>query len=950
MLSRRDFLKSAGALATTSVFGQSTAYAAAVLGRPADAPGRAVVSLNKGWRFHEGDIAFPVIRGHGWTYANAKAGNAGGAAAPNFDDSEWSNVTLPHDFASAQLPEQGANAAQGYRKRGIGWYRTLIRLDEADHGKHIELQLDGVSTLATVWFNGTQVAHVWSGYHSVYIDLTPFATYGEALNSLVVRADADAMQGWWYEGAGIYRNTWLVKREQVHIVTDGVFAHPVRVDGQWRIPLEVTLYNIRKSPQRVQVESALLDASGQAVARFSTPAEVGVLARQVVVGSMEVAAPRLWSLEQRNLYSVRTRVLQGGKVLDEVTTRCGFRTQRFDAERGFFLNEQHVKLQGVCIHQDHAGVGVAVPYGVLEYRMRRLKELGVNAIRCSHHAQDKRFYELCDEMGFLVMDENRVFNPSPEHLDELSWLVRCHRNHPSIILWSVFNEEPVQGSEQGYEMVRRMVAAVRALDTTRPTTAAMNAGQFEPANAGQAVDVVGFNYQYQAYDAFHQAFPTVPMTSSEDVSGFQTRGEYVTVPDKHIVASYDDDAAPWGTTHRAGWKAVAERPFVAGAFVWTGFDYHGEPTPHEWPSNSSFFGIMDLCGFEKTAFWLHQAQWRKDPVLHLAPHWNWAGKEGQPITVMALHNMEEVEVFLNGRSCGRQKGDIYEMNRWQVPYVPGKLSAVGYRGGKIVRRFEVETTGAPVALKLTPDRRFMLGDGLDAQPVKVEALDAKGRHVPLAQHQIVFQAEGGDIIGLGNGDPNDISSEKGNTRALFNGLAQVIVQTREGTSGVLRLSAGSPGLRSAVVTVELRKAEPWPCQATSGPVQIIDGWRSSPLSAKPVDPDLRPAGTDMNSWGWVTPGAKARPAGESGYVLYAAEGSAFSRIRKHGGKLEFIEVSGPCEVFIDGRRVAGKSVSTPAPLLVDFPAGAGNFRISVLCRLTAGQLHGLSGAVRLVAR
>ena len=945
MLNRRDFLKSAGALATSSVladYAMQGAHAAT-----AATPGRTVVSLNKGWRFHEGEIPFPIVNGHEETYGNAKAGAANGAAAPGYDDSEWGTVMLPHDFASAQLPEESANVSQGYRKRGIGWYRTLIRLDEADHGKHIELQLDGISTLATVWFNGNQLAHVWSGYHAVYIDLTPFATYGEALNSLVIRADANTMQGWWYEGAGIYRNTWLVKREPVHIITDGVFAHPVHADGQWRIPLEVTLYNIRKSAQQVRVETVVLDAGGKVVAEFAAPAEVGVLRQQIVRGSMQVAEPRLWSVEERNLYTVRTRVLQDGKLLDEVSTRCGFRTQRFDAEQGFFLNERHVKLQGVCIHQDHAGVGVAVPYGVLDYRMRRLKELGVNAIRCSHNAQDKRFYELCDELGFLVMDENRVFNPAPEHMEELNWLVRCHRNHPSIILWSVFNEEPIQGTEQGYEMVRRMSAAVRALDTSRPVTAAMNFGQFEPINVAQAVDVVGFNYQHTSYDAFHKAFPTVPMSSSEDTSAFQTRGEYLTIPDKHIIASYDDDGAPWGTTHRVGWKAVAERPFVAGAFVWTGFDYHGEPTPHEWPSNSSFFGIMDLCGFEKDAFWLHQAQWRKEAVLQLAPHWNWAGKEGQAITVMALHNMDEVEVFLNGRSAGRQKGDIYEMNRWQVPYAPGKLSAVGYRGGKVVKRFEVETTGAPVALKLTPDRAFMLGDGLDAQPFKVEALDAKGRHVPLAQHQIVFKAEGGDIIGLGNGNPNDITSEKGNTRALFNGLAQVIVQTREGSAGSLKLTASAAGLKSAAIELDVRAAKPWAYQATSEPVQGIGGWRSAPVSAAPIDPTLRASGNDMNSWGWISPGTSAKRADKTGYVLYATDVTPFARVRKQGGRLEFVEVTGQCQVFIDGKKVGEKTSAAPAPLRVAVPAGFARFRLSVLCPLQAGQVQGLSGAVRL---
>jgi beta-galactosidase len=951
MLNRRDFLKSAGALATTNALGGiPAASAAAAEAINAAAPNsRVVLSLNQGWRFHEGDIPFPFINGHGDSYNHAKAGAADGAAAPDYDDSEWSTVTVPHDFASYQTPHETGNLAQGYRKRGIGWYRTLLRFDEADRGRHIEVQLDGISTLATIWFNGSRVAHVWSGYRSIYIDVTPFATYGDALNSLVVRADAVEQQGWWYEGAGIYRNTRVVKRAPVHIVTDGVFAHPVKAGDGWTIPLEVTLYNIEKTPQTVQVEAVLLDAAGKVVVTRTFDATVGVLAQQVLTGTMVVTAPRLWSLEERNLYTVRARLLQGGRVVDESSTRCGFRTQRFDAEQGFFLNEGHVKLQGVCIHQDHAGVGVAVPYGLLDYRMRRLKELGVNAIRCSHNAQDRRFYELCDEMGFLVMDENRVFNPAPEHMDELVWLVRCHRNHPSIILWSVFNEEPMQATEQGYEMVRRMVAAVRALDTSRPVTAAMNFGQFEPLNVAKAVDVVGFNYQLDTYDAFHKAFPTVPMTSSEDTSAFMTRGEYKTIPEKNIMASYDDDASQWGSTHRKGWKAIAERPFVAGGFVWTGFDYHGEPTPHKWPSNSSYFGIMDLCGFEKTAFWLHQAQWRREPVLHLAPHWNWAGQEGQPITVMALHNMDEVEVFLNGRSFGRQKGDIYEMNRWQVPYAPGTLSAIGWRGGKEAARFAVETTGAPVALKLSPDRDAMQGDGIDAQPFRVEALDARGRHVPLAQHQVRFAVAGGDIIGLGNGNPTDTSSEKGDTRALFNGLAQVIVQTRAGTAGKLTLTASAPGLKSATSTVSLRPAAGPAYQVTSAPMQEIKGWRSSPIADKPVDPLLKASDNDMNSWGWVTPGASAKPAQRSGYMLVATDVQPFARVVKAGGRLELTDVTGGCQVFVNGKLLGQKTTEAPGPLRLDFPAGVATCRIAILCTLVAGQPQGLSGAIRLRA-
>jgi beta-galactosidase len=956
MLGRRDLLKTAGLLGILPFsLPVSTASAAPAEAprAPAPAPGdktaiREVLSLNKGWRFLEGDVPFPKVLGHGWSYANAKAGSAWGAASPVYDDTEWQTVTLPHDFASFQLPDRNENLAQGYRKRGIGWYRNLLRFEEADRGKHIELQLDGISTHATVWLNGTLINRNWSGYNSVYIDITPFVTYGESLNSLVIRVDADTMQGWWYEGAGIYRNTWIVKRNPVHIVTDGVFAHPVEDGGQWHIPLEITLYNSGSAQQGVELVSTLMDKDGATIAEARMRADVPALQTATANGRIDVRNPKLWSIETPELYRVCTRVVSSGRVVDDIDTPAGFRTQRFDPDTGFHLNGQPVKLKGVCIHQDHAGVGVAVPDGILEYRLQRLKELGCNAIRCSHNAQDRSFYALCDRLGFLVMDENRVFNPSPDHMAELEWLVRRDRNNPSIILWSVFNEEPMQGTEQGYEMVRRMAARVKSLDTTRPVTAAMNDGLFTPINVAQTVDVVGFNYQYQAYDDFHKAHPDLPITSSEDCSAFMTRGEYTTVPEKNIIASYDDDASSWGTTHRVGWKAVAERPFVAGAFVWTGFDYHGEPTPHQWPSNSSFFGIMDLCGFAKTAFWLRQAQWRDEPVLHLAPHWTWPGREGEEILIMALHNMDEVELFLNGRSLGRQKGDIYEMNRWKAVYAPGKLKAVGYRDGKVSRTFEVETTGAPVSLKLTPYRTAMRGDGIDAQPFTVEALDAKGRHVPIAQHPITFAVEGGDIIGLGNGNPNDVSSEKGNSRALFNGLAQVIVQTREGHSGKLKLTAMTPGLKAAAVQVDVAGAEARPGQAVSESVQITENWRRAPEQTDAIDPNLRPRDNDMNSWGWFRAGVPFTAPARDGYVLCAVEVEAFTKVRKHGGTLDCLGLLGKCSLYIDGRKVAEKSDAGKGRLSAPFPAGDGKRWLSLVFETRAGQPFGFTDVVRIL--
>jgi beta-galactosidase len=377
-------------------------------------------------------------------------------------------------------------------------------------------------------------------------------------------------------------------------------------------------------------------------------------------------------------------------------------------------------------------------------------------------------------------------------------MVRRDRNHPCVILWSVFNEEPLQGRREGYEMVRRMGALVKRLDRTRPVTAAMNSGMFAPKNVSQAVDVVGFNYQIAVYDPFHQANPTKPMTSSEDTSAVSTRGEYATDMGAHLLTSYDDVARPWGATHRAAWKAIATRPYLAGTFVWTGFDYRGEPQPFEWPTVSSSFGIMDLCGFEKTAFYIHRAQWVKDrPVLHLIPHWNWPGREGQPIRVVAMANTETVALMLNGKLIGEQKVDPYEMNEWQVPYAPGRLEAVGKTAGTVMAHAVVETTGAPVALRLTPDRGGLAGDGRDAAPVTVEALDAHGRPAPTANLPVVFEISGGRIIGLGNGDANSHEPEKGDRHRLYNGLAQVIVQTEEGGSGALVLRAQSPGLKSA---------------------------------------------------------------------------------------------------------------------------------------------------------
>ncbi|MCB1132782.1 MAG: DUF4982 domain-containing protein, partial [Verrucomicrobiae bacterium] len=712
---------------------------------------------------HEGDIPFPKISGHNDTYFSAKAGKAWGAAAPEFDDSQWRVLDLPHDWAVEQPFDQNANLSQGYRPRGIGWYRRSFKLGPSDRGKALEIQFDGVSTHCQVWLNGTLVHRNWCGYTSFHIDLTPFANYGDTPNHLAVRVDANAMEGWWYEGAGIYRHTWLVKRSPLHIVTDGVFANPVRkAVGSWEIPVETTLSNIGDAAVIGEVQSVVIGPDRKPVATGRGKVEVQALDQAVAKFTIPVSDPKLWSVDTPVLYTVRTRVLRDGAEQDAVETPCGFRTIRFDAKEGFFLNDQPLKIKGTCNHQDHAGVGVAVPDSIWEYRVRRLKELGSNAYRCAHNPPAKEFLEACDRMGMLVMDENRNFNVTPEYVGQLEWLIRRDRNHPSVFMWSVFNEEPIQGTEQGYQMVRRMAAVVKRLDQTRPVTAAMNGGHTAPINVSQALVVVGFNYIQYGYDGFHQANPDLPLTSSEDTSGFMTRGIYETDHSRNLIGSYDDQRAPWGATHRDGWRQIVERPFVAGGFVWTGFDYRGEPTPLQWPSAGSFFGIMDQCGFPKAAYYIHQAHWITDkPVLHLIPHWNWPGKEGQNIKVMALTNADTVTLALNGKVLEEKKVDPIDMVEFQVPYQPGKLEALAKKNGREIARFAVETTGPAAALEIIPDRDSLAGDGADAMPVTIRAVDAHGREVPTANLMVNFETEGpAKIIGVGNGDPNCHEPEK----------------------------------------------------------------------------------------------------------------------------------------------------------------------------------------------
>lgn len=916
--------------------------------------GREVLSFDQSWRFHLGDIPFPEIKGHAATYGNAKAGNAPGAAALVYDDSGWKVVDLPHDWAVEGPFDKEANVSQGYRPRGFAWYRKSFRVDPSDRGKHLELQIDGVSTHCTVWVNGTEVHHNNCGYTGFDIDLTPFVCYGDDQNTVAVRVDATAMEGWWYEGAGMYRHTHLVKRPPIHIVTDGVFVQPVKDEsGAWKIPAEVTVANTGKKLAAATVLMTLRNPKGEEVGTLSQSGKIPVLGTKVFRPEIVVSAPSLWSVDHPTLYTVETKVSSEGQPDDMVSTKVGFRTIRFDPDKGFFLNDQPLKLKGTCNHMDHAGVGVAVPDSLWDFRLRKLKEMGANANRCSHNPPPPEFLDACDRLGMLVMDENRNFNCTPEYMDQLRWMVRRDRNHPSVILWSVFNEEPMQGTEQGYEMVRRMSSAVKELDTTRPVTAAQSGGQGNPINVSMAVDVVGFNYQQGSYDGFHRKHPQTPITSSEDTSAVMTRDEYETVKSNNVIAAYDDEHPGWGETHHEGWKAIAERPFIAGGFVWTGFDYRGEPTPYVWPSIGSFFGCMDLCGFPKTAFFMNQAMWIKDrPILAIVPHWNWQGKEGKPVRVMVITNARQAELFLNGKSLGMKDVDPYAMASWEVAYEPGILEAVAKTAGKEIARTKVSTTGEAVALRLTPDRPSLLGDGLDAQPIAVAAVDAKGRIVPDAAPMVTFKVDGPvRLIGLGNGDPNCHEPEKGPDHSLFHGLGQAILQSVPGGFGEAILRITSPGLKDEVLKFPVHTAAVPPSVPPAPPLLILSKWRVSPLTSAKPDPSSAIADNDMNTWTPVKP-PHLEDVPNPGWVQWRSERfKATEQEAKQGGTILFKEIRGKGEIWLDGVKVFEKPDPATKPIEIPLPAGDQEHQLSVLLlKGDDSKQVGLGGVVAVEAK
>ncbi|MCC4620374.1 DUF4982 domain-containing protein [Xanthomonas cassavae CFBP 4642] len=820
-----------GVAAAAPTAAQTTAPVSA-LGDATLAP-RERLLFDFGWRFHLGHASDASRDFDLGTFQRtfAKAGkDTATAAQAGFDDSGWQPVDLPHDWAvtlpfrqepiSATMTEEDPAAAHGYKALGtsfpensVGWYRRTLQIPASDLGKRICLVFDGVFRDCIVFCNGHIVGRHASGYCGFEVDLSEVLDYGKP-NVIAVRVDATRGEGWFYEGAGIYRHLWLQKIDPLHVPQDGVFVRSSIDSGNATAQVSTEVRNDGIAPRQCVVQTRISAPDGRVVAQSaSTAITLAPGQLQQIEQTLPLGQAMLWSIDTPQLYSATTSVHSDGRATDAVVNRFGVRSIAFDAQRGFLLNGTPLKLHGTNNHQDHAGVGTAIPDALHEWRLRQLKSMGCNAYRSSHNPATPELLALCDRLGMFVIEETRRMSTDPEAMGELETMVRRGRNHPSVILWSLGNEEPQQVTERGARIVSRMQQRVRQLDPTRPTTFAMDKGFGD--GVGQVVDVVGFNYRTSQMDGFHAQYPDIPIYGSETGSTVSVRGNYQRDDARGYTRAYDLDHPWWASTAEAWWSYVAQRPYIAGGFIWTGFDYRGEPTPYNrWPNVASQFGVLDSCGFPKDNYWYYRAQWTSDPVLHLFPHWNWDGllqaDDNGHVQVWCHSNLDAVELLVNGVSQGLKQVPTYGHVEWRVAYAAGAIEARGYRGGTLVLSQRRETVGKPAAIRLSCDRDALRADAEDVAVVKVEIVDAQGRMAPSADNQVQFALRGpARLIGLGNGDPASHENDKGNSRRAFNGLCMALLQTTR-AAGALVVEARAPGLPPARLALRSEQARTRP--------------------------------------------------------------------------------------------------------------------------------------------
>lgn len=755
----------------------------AILAAPAM---QAQTLLHDGWKFTLGNAADPAAdMGSGTEYFNYLTKVASihneGPYTTTFDDSSWQEVTVPHDWAATLPSAPEASHSHGYKTIGykypecsVGWYRRDFEFSNADRNKRFQIRFDGIFRNSIVWFNGVYLGTEPSGYAVRVVDITPYIDYNGP-NVLCVRADATLEEGWFYEGAGIYRNVWLIETPNVHPVAGGIFT--VWSDGTLTASAEIE--NNDGKTASGTVTHRLMDAEGNEVCSASADYELLAGMTGTFPSSMNIADPHLWDIDDPYLYTLQTEI--SGRTY---STPVGIRVAKFTADNGFYLNGRKVTLKGVNLHQDHAGVGSAIPNGLQEWRVQQLKALGCNAIRSSHNPASQALLDVCDRLGMLVIDENRLMGMTSEHKRLLENLVRWGRQHPSVILWSIGNEEwGLENDERGSRLASEMTSYMMLLDPTRRVTY---------ANAGGTVmvyhtDVAGFNYIKQNnLDRFHYEHPRTPAVGTEETTGCGTRGYYgepspTAVPSQNVIEK--------------GWQYYVDRPWAAGLFYWTGFDYRGESNPLSYPAVSSEFGILDYCGFPKDEAWYLLSWWTDVPVLYVT-HKNANG------TYTVYGNCDEVALKAGGKSLGRKHMPRNGKLVFEAPAKGGKVVATGYVNGRKSITYTLEPTSPAASIQVNTNKRTIRSDGRDVAVLTVQVKDAKGRVVSGANSPLTLSLEGpGRIIGAGNGDPCfDYTGQ--NVVPAFGGLAQVLVQS-SGQTGSLTLTVSSDGLAPGSVTLDI---------------------------------------------------------------------------------------------------------------------------------------------------
>ncbi len=771
--------------------------------------------------------------GNNWRFSLGEQKNA---ECTTFIDSLWRTVDLPHDWSieghfNSDHPESLGGSALAY---GIGWYRKTFLLTESDSSRLIFIDFDGIYRNSDVWINGHHLGFRPNGFVSFRYELTPYLNFGLEPNVITVRVDNPQQPNpQWYTGSGIYRNVWLVKTGALHVDHWGthITAHEISKNYA-KLSIGITLSN-RLSNRSIGVVTTLVDQSGMVVASASTDLVMPGDTTKTIVQHAQIVKPNLWSVTNPYLYTAITQVSSHGEVIDTYKTEIGIRSVHFDSERGFFLNNEPLKILGVNLHYTQGSLGATVYQRALERQLGLLRAMGCNAIQTVQNPPAPELLDLCNRMGFLVVsgafETWRMGNSEygyhqyrdQWHSIDLDHMVRRDRNNPSIIMWSIGNEVEEQHDSTGYGIARRLVDIVKSLDSTRPITAAFNFPH--PNNhfiQADVLDVIGINYHHELYPDLPSLFPGKKFIASRTTSAFATRGHYDLPSDvkriwpvsenysgpkpnpDYTCSSYDHCHPPWGLTHAEAWRAVSEHDFISGMFIWTGFDYLGEPIPYAWPARSSYSGIIDLAGFPKDAYYMYQSEWTTDPVLHLFPHWNWA--VGDTVDVWVYTNAQAVELFLNGHSLGLQPKVENKFHlKWRVPFTEGVIEAVAHsRNGERISK-SVKTSGEPARIALSADRANLSASGTDLAFITVEVHDAQGVPVPYADTMIGFEVNGpGRIVGVDNGNPVSHEPFKASHRKAFRGKCLAIIRANA-QRGSITLTAHASGLESASVTLNV---------------------------------------------------------------------------------------------------------------------------------------------------